>query len=253
MKLEKLKKLKDNRYELYFDNDIKLTFYDDIIVKYNLLSGNDFNQKFIDKLVEENDASYSYYQAIKFINKKLRSEKEIVNYLEKKEISKKNIADTVKKLKKGNFLNNKVYIKSYVNDQVNLSNKGYYKILRELRNLGFNDEEVLEYLNKIPDQVWQDKLNKLITKKIKLNSKYSGKKLLEKLEYDLMNLGYHKEMINNSLHEYTFNDNDLLLKEFTKLKVKLSKKYEGKELQFQIKNKLLLKGFIHDDINNLFE
>ena len=48
-------------------------------------------------------------------------------------------------------------------------------------------------------------------------------------------------------------DNDSLLKEFTKVYNKYNKKYKGYQLESQIKNSLYRKGYNIDDINRVIE
>jgi len=253
MKINHLKKLKDNRYEITFDTE-KITFYDDIIVKYNLLSGKKFDASFIEKIREENDGLASFYLAIKYINTKLRSEKEIRSFLEKKNFDLEVIENTIEKLKDKGYLDANIYIKSFINDQVNLTSNGYYKILKSLENKGFTPKEIREFLDDIEKEVWESKLDKIINKKIKLNTKYSGNKLKQKIIYEVLQLGYGEELIYSTLENYDFKDNVLLEKEYQKLKLKLSKKYNNeKELKLHINKKLIMKGFSLDDINALDE
>ena len=251
MRIERFKKLKDNRYEIYLDNYEKLILYDDVIVKYALLGQKDFTYSFILKIKKENDELSSYYQAIKYINIKLRSEGEIRGFLLKKEYPLNTIDKTIKRLRDNNFLNNKVYLTSYINDALNLTNNGYYKILNNLEKLGFAEEEILLYLPSIESPIWENKLKHLITKKIKLSHQYRGMRLFNKICYDLIYLGYAKEKIVEILEKYELNDNNDLEKEFLKLKAKLAKKYSGKELNLYLKKKLLQKGFSYDEVNDL--
>ena len=52
------------------------------------------------------------------------------------------------------------------------------------------------------------------------------------------------EQINEALEEFSFQDNlEIYEKEYKKVKNKLSKKYRGEELDYQIKMKLFQKGF----------
>ena len=61
---------------------------------------------------------------------------------------------------------------------------------------------------------------------------------------DLINKGFYKEDIMLVLEEFTIKDDkNIYLKEYNKLKNKLSKKYSGEELEYQIKNNLYKKGF----------
>ena len=251
MKVEKYVKLKDNRYEVIFDNDLNLKLYDDIIVKYNLISKNNIDDKLLKEVEQDNDNLASYYIALKYINTKLRSEKEVREFLIKKEFNISNIDNSIERLKSDGYLNEKVYLEAYINDQVNLSQNGYYKIFNNLVKLGFDENDIYTYLDKINEDIWKEKIQKLVSKKIRINNKYSGNKLKEKIVYDLANLGHKKEYIYDEIESYELKDDDLLAKEYSKVKSKLEKKYEGRELNYQIKSKLLSKGFNYDDINKV--
>ena len=79
MKIEKYVKDKNNKYKVYIDNEVYM-LYDDIIAKYQLLFKNDIEKEELDNIIKDNMELSSYYQAIKYITKKLRSEKEIDDY-----------------------------------------------------------------------------------------------------------------------------------------------------------------------------
>ena len=253
MKILKYKKLKDNKYEIELDNGISLKLYDDVIVKYNLLIKKNITDIELEDINKYNDSLVSYYKALKYITKKLRSEKEIRNYLGK-EFDQKVVDDVIDKLNKQGYLDKNVYIKSYVIDHFNLSNDGPYKIKNDLVNLDFLEYDVLLELDNIDDEEWLDKLKKIITKRIKVNHQYGNNKLKEKLLYEMGNLGYPKWMIEEVYTRVDFSsDNNLLIKEFDKWYLKLSKKYSDNMLYYQLKNKLLSKGFKSSEIEDLWQ
>lgn len=191
MEIKSYKKLKNNLYEVTLDRT-KVNLYDDIIIKYNLLLKKEIDKKDFDKIIKENDSLSAYYKVLKYINTKLRSEKEIYNYLKRFDINDSDILNTIEKLKKAGYLDNKLYLKSYLNDQINLTNNGPFKIKNSLINLGFKEEEIDTYLEEIDTKVWQDKIKKIIVKRNKLNKKGNVK---AKNYVYLFNLGYEKNMI----------------------------------------------------------
>lgn len=191
MEIKSYKKLHSNLYEVNIDEE-KVKLYDDIIIKYNLLLNKEINEQTFNQMITENESLMAYYRALRYLNIKLRSEKEIVNYLYKLNISDKEINNTIAKLKKDGYLNNDLYLNSYINDQINLSMHGPYKIKNNLLNLGFKEEQIDLYLAKVDDKVWEDKIKKLITKRKKLNKKGNTK---EKTYIYLFNLGYENRMI----------------------------------------------------------
>lgn len=83
MKIEKYSKGSSNKYKVTIDGE-DYTLYDDVIIKFGLLLKKEINSKDLDNIVKYNDELDSYYLSIKYITKKLRSEKEIYEYLKKK-------------------------------------------------------------------------------------------------------------------------------------------------------------------------
>lgn len=242
MKIEKYKKMSRGRYKVFFDNNLSIIFYEDIILKHNLLLKKEITEDELDKIVIDNNEYSSYDMALEYISRKLRCEKEIREYLKKKNIDEKSIEDTIKKLKNNKLLDEITYIKAYSYDKFNLNNYGPNKIKKELNNLGFD-------LNLINDNVLidqddiNDKLEKLIDKKIKSMKNYSGNILKNKIIYYFCEQGYSKENIVDILDKKELNSEDSYNKEYEKLYRKYSKKYSGDELERFIKNKLYQKGF----------
>ena len=102
MKILKYTKLKNNQYKLDLDNGIEVKLYDDVILKENLLLTKELTNKQLDKIIELNDYYVAYYKALRLINIKLRSEKEIRENL-KKTFNDEVISDVIKTLKKEGY------------------------------------------------------------------------------------------------------------------------------------------------------
>ena len=126
MKVGKYTKLKSNKYSVEIDG-ISVKLYDDVIVKYELLRIKEINDKLFKEITEYNDKLEAYYKSLKYITKKLRTEKEIYKYLEK-DYDKKTILETIDKLKNSGYLNKELYLKCYISDQVNMNLVGPNKI-----------------------------------------------------------------------------------------------------------------------------
>ena len=247
MEIKEFKKLKGNVYELKFKNGEEVKLYDDVILKYNLLVNKSFNDKLYEEIINYNKSLDAYYISLKYLNSKLRCEKEIRDYLKKKEFSLEIIDKAIDRLNKYNYLNRDLYVKSYVNDKYNFTLNGPVKIKRELLLLGFDDEEIDKYL-KID---FNDKIKKIIDKKVKSNKKYNEYSLKINISNYLINLGYKKEMFNEYLNDVKI-DNTLVIKnDIDKLKNKYQKKYSGKDLYYFIRNKLYQKGYREEEIGDV--
>lgn len=248
MEIKRFKKIKNNIYELYLDNDLTIKLYDDVIVKYNLLTYKVIDNNKLNEITKYNDSLDAYYLSIKYINKRLRCEKEIIKYLEKNNFTKEIIENTIKRLSKDGYLNKDLYVKSYINDVYNLKMDGPNKIKSELLKLNFDEKIINKYLN---EKDFTLKIQKIIDKKTKSNHKSSNAILKQQISIYLTNLGYPKELF----YEYLENikvDNSIIIKnETNKLINKYKNKYELDELKYIIKNKLYQKGYNSEEIGDV--
>ena len=242
MKVLKYKKVK-NKYRVYFDNDLKIDLYEDIILKYELLLKKEIDKDTFDKLVIDNNKEDIYEKSINYISIKIRSKEEIYNYLNKKGYDKEDINNTINRLEKNNLINDDLYIKSYIHDRFYLSSDGPYKIKKILINLKLDESIIDNYLDEINREEIIEKLDKLIDKKIKSNKSYSGNILKLKLCNYFVEQGYNKSDIEYVLNNKNLSNIDSGIKEYNKLYSKYSKKLDGYELENIIRNKLYQKGY----------
>lgn len=251
MKIEKYTKDKGNKYKVLIDSE-EVVLYDDTIVKYNLLLKKELDPTLYIEIIKYNDELSSYFMAIKYITKKLRSEKEIREYLKKHDVNEETIQLTINRLKSAGYLNEEIYLKAYINDQIGLTNNGPKKISKNLLHLGLKETDINEAINSIDINIWHKKLNHYIEKKIKSNHNSSSLKLKMKLRNDLINLGYEREDIEIILNKYDIVDTDILKNEYLKARKVLEKKYSGYDLEMKIKERLYRKGFNISDCKECF-
>lgn len=247
MKILKYKKTSRGRYKVTLDSD-EIILYEDVIIKNDFLLRKNVDTFLLDKVLNENILYEAYDLALGYIETRLRTEKEIIKYLEKKGYNTNTISDVLNRLKSNNLINEVKYVEAYTNDKIILSSYGPFKIKRDLSDLGISIEVIENYLNTIDDEVWSNKLDKIIDKKVKSMKNKSLYMIKNKLRVDLTILGFDKDMINLKLNSLDKNDEDSLKKEMEKAYNKYSKKYEGDALKMQIKNHLYKKGFITSDI-----
>lgn len=243
MKIEKFTKLKSGQYKLILDDNTNILLHEDLILKYELLIYREIDNEKIEQLLEENKSYIAYDLALNYLKVKMRSKKEIKDYLLKKEISEELINNAIEKLETQGYIGDLTYTKAFINDRINLSNDGPYKIKEQLIKLGINEDVILKELEVFNKDLEQSRIEKLIAKQIKTNHN-KGLYLLKKkiLDY-LVNLGYSKEIVISLIDKVSIDEDEIKRKEYDKLYQKLSKKYSGKELEYKLKQKMYQKGF----------
>lgn len=242
MKIDKYKYKRNGEYEVLIDNN-KYIIYEDIIIKNNLLSKKEITKKQLDECLESNKYYEAYYKCIKYINIKLRTKKEIIDYLKKNEFGSDLIKDVIKKLKDDKYLDDNIYSKAYIHDQIILKMIGPHKIKKDLLKLGIASDIVDSNLSVYTKEIEFEKLNKLIPKQVNSNKNKSSYVLKNKILNDMINKGFTKEYIEFILDNQSIDDSEIYKKEYDKLYAKLSKKYSGTQLEYKIKEKLYQKGF----------
>ncbi len=242
MKINKYKKVGKNKYKVYFDNN-EIILFEDVILKYDLLLLKDVSLELLDKIIDENKFYEAYDMSLSYIETKMRNKSEIIKYLKRKDYSDELINKVISKLVDLKILDDKLYIQAFINDKINLSNDGPYKIKKSLLELEFNENDIDNYLNNFDESIWKNKLIKIVNKKKRLMDNKSYYMFITKLKNDLFNLGYDKYMIDNILVNIKYESN-ALEKDYNRA----LKKYNDKN---KIINYLLRKGYNYDEIMNI--
>ena len=184
----------------------------------------------------------------------MMSKKSYKHWLEKFQLSKQNEENLICKLENVGLLNDLYYAKAYASDKARLSKDGIGKIENDLKEEGISYGMIKDALTVIDLEEMNQKLKKMLVKKIEQNHHYSNQHLKQKIISEFLKLGFSYEEIHSALQEVKWmNETEILQKEFMKTLLKAKKKYQGKELLYQVKNKLYQKGFSIEEINECLE
>lgn len=250
MKIEHIKKVGKNKYEITLENE-KIKTYDTVMLKYQIALKKELSDQMIEEIKEETKIAEIYDKTIVFLNKKLRSEKEVREFLKKQGVEQQE--ELIEKLRNQGFFHEGAYIEAYIHDRFSFSPDGPNKIKENLLKQDFDYEEVGKALAKIDEKEIRQKLSKLVNKKMSSNHKHSEKYCKQKVLESMQQLGYSKEMIESILSEYNVDHSEILEAEARKLYQKYMARKNEKELIFFLKQKLYQKQYPMDDINIVLE
>ena len=204
MKIVKYKKGTNSKYKLFLEDGTIIDTYEDVILNNNLLYKKEIDNDLYNIIINDNMYEEAYNKSVNYIEVRLRSVSEIRIFLKNKKYSEEVIDDTVKRLLKNNLLNDEVFTKAFINDKLNFTTMGPYKIELELKKHNIDNSIITNYINNIDDDIIYEKINKLINKFIKTNKKHKGLILKNKIYNNLLNLGYNSSMILEMLNNYEF-------------------------------------------------
>lgn len=248
MKIEKYKKTTKSRYKIYLDDGRELLLYEDAILKFELLLKKEILEKDIMEVELFNQECDVYHVGLESINHRFKSVYDLKETLLKKEYPIEMVEKAIDKLLQQGYLNDRSFAKSFINNKIINTNNGPYKIRRELSEHRVDSNIIEEEIVIFDEDTQLDKIRKVANRLYNSNRNRGGAVLKKKIVNDLINLGYDTSTISKVVSEYDFsNDKDIAKKEYEKFYKKLSRKYEGKELEYKIKEKLYQKGLYYED------
>ena len=204
MEIVKYELTKKNIYNVYLSNGEVLELDESVITNNELLLKKRIDNDLYDKLKRDNKICILVNTSIKYINVRLRSIKEIKDYLLKKEDDTDLIDEVISRLMKMGYLDDRRFTEAYIKDKLNFTSWGDYKIINELNKLGISSLDIEDNIDLLSDDILNERMRKIIDKDIRTNKKYSGLKLKNKIYNHLLTSGYSKEKVISLINSYDF-------------------------------------------------
>ena len=201
MKIEKYEKIGHDKYRIYLDNGEVIDTYGEVILQNDLLLKRELTDLDYSYVFSETNLVEIYLMCEKYIGIRLRSVKEIRDYLFRKHVSEDDIEEVIFRLKKNNLLNDEIFCECFIKDKIKFTSMGSYKIIALLKEHQISNDIIQKYSYLFDSDEMREKLEKMIDKQIRANVKLDRYKLRNKIYYSLMNQGYSSSDIVSLLNE----------------------------------------------------
>lgn len=195
MKITKLEVQKNdkNRVNLYVDDEFYSGIPAELVYLEHLKTGLEIDEKDLKKIIFENEKSKAMSRVTKYIGSSLKTQKQIRDYLRKKEYSDDTIEFVMSKLVEYNYIDDKKYAQAYV---LTYGKKyGKLKLKSQLKVKGVS-EEIIECVledNKV------DSIESVASKYLK--NKVMSYEVCQKLFRFLYSRGYEFDEINSYINK----------------------------------------------------
>lgn len=151
------------------------------------------------------DLSFLFKKAYFFLKFRLRTEKELENYLLKKinntNYSQKDVKNVIEKLKKDNLINDAKFTELYIKTRLTLKPRGRKLLIQELKNKGIASSLIEEYFNN--NKIDEEKsAYDTIKKYWKRLNNLNQKKFYEKSMRILLSRGFSYEIAKKTIEEF---------------------------------------------------
>ncbi len=188
-------KKSNDRVNVFVNGNYFGSVFVDICLKYGIKRGAIFSEEKLNQIFLESDKQIALNKTAKYISAKLKTEKEVVDYLTKKEYSKVVIDYVVAKLKEYKYLDDESYVNSYVSTYKN--KYGVIKLKNNLMLKGISKDYLEEYFSYFESDF--DNLMEVANKYLKNKEKtYEN---FTKLYRHLASKGYNYDEINSVINK----------------------------------------------------
>ncbi len=205
MQITEIKKVgKGFRYNVYVDENYIGTFEAEILAKYKWKTGQEVAQEEIDKVKIVNGDLACFDRALGVLEKSMKTEKLLRDYLKEKGYPEECIDRAIDKLQDYGYINDGVYAENYIGAYSHM--KGRRKLKYDLLSKGVPADVVEEKLDELLDEDEQYETCRNLTIKYMKNKQWD-QKTKQKLFSHLVGRGFELSLIGRVARE-VYDDRD---------------------------------------------
>ena len=189
------------RVNVYIDDEYAFACDAELVYQYKLEKSTSIDLEKISSIVKADNFIKAKKDALYFIEKAYKTEKEVFDKLLKKGYDNETIKKVLQFMKEYNFLDDTRYTDMYVNDK--LHSRGKNKIVYDLRKKGIKDDVLFEKISSVDSDKERDTAYRLARKKydVLCNRETDNKRLYQKLAQFLGSRGYSWDIIKEVLNK----------------------------------------------------
>lgn len=250
-----------HRYNIFTDDGqgekFGFSVDEDVLIEFNLRKGLTINEAEMQTLLKKDILQQSYAKVIGYLGYRMRTKKEIRDYLVKKEVDEEHIEQILSKLEDRKLVDDKEFADLFVKTRIKTSTKGPGLVKRELTEKGVTSIIANEAVEQYSYGIQYEKATKVAEKRLKRNSRHSFKKQQEQLQATLLRNGFTQDIIRDVLFNIEEVDTEAEMEALSYHGERLLRKHEGKLTGYELKNKvkesLYRQGFKIETINSYLD
>ena len=247
-----------SRYNIFIDHQYAFSVDEDVLVQYNLHKGMEIDDREVIDVLGADSLNQSYLLAINYLSYRMRSIKEVNDYLIKKEVDPAHVERIIVRLLNEGLLNDEQFANAFITDRINLTSKGPGLIKRELIEKGIKVDIIDAGLKVFSFDSQLEKAVKWAERSLKRRSRDSYRKRVERLRTALIRQGFANDVITEVLtvvqvHVEDGSEWEALVHQADKLYRRQCRRYSGYELMNRLKAGLFSRGFPGELIQRYIE
>ncbi|WP_458414614.1 recombination regulator RecX [Schinkia sp. CFF1] len=225
----------------------------DVLIEFQLRKGNTYTEDELKEILYKDEIKKAFNLALHYLSFRMRSEKEIRDYLQKKAYTEEIIEIVLQRLRKNRYVDDVEFAKAFVRSRVYNSTKGPLMIRQELQQKGISEATIQEGLMEFPDEKQLELAAQFVEKNAKQKKSLSDYQIKQRISQALLGKGFPQSIVKTALSQLVIEKDEedplaAVAKQGEKAFKKYSNKFEGWELEQKVKQYLYQRGFTSDEI-----
>lgn len=155
------------RVNIFLDEKYAFSVDLDVLVQHDLKKGKELDEADIIDIQFGDAVKKGFQQAVDYLSYRMRSVKEVTDYLTKKEIPTPAISEIIHKLKHYKYVNDLEFAEAYVSTHRKTNSKGPSVLKKELKLKGIEDDHIEQALSQYPDDLQLEEAVKQVQKLVR--------------------------------------------------------------------------------------
>lgn len=189
---------RSGRYLIYLDGQHALTVYEEVLIKHRLLKGERVEADKLRRVLEDEEQQRAWSDALKHVGRRPRSEKEVRQFLKRKEYTEPLADRIIQRLKEQRYLDDADFAALWTEQRIYSQKKGSRWVKQELQQKGVAPATIQEALDQVRPDEEERICFELGLKKWKLTSGTSQDKRRKTAGF-LMRRGYSGSMVSKAI------------------------------------------------------
>lgn len=182
------------RYNIFIDNEYAFSVSERTLAERRLLKGTELSNEDIEEIKKAEADSHAIQLAMSYLSYQPRSVYEVLEYLNKHEISQDASQAAVQNLIELNYLNDNNFARLFIKNNLRVGKDGPRTVDRKLKQKGLAADIIQEALYEIEDEEWVDAGLRVVHSLIHQAGKLSYKEIKQKAWTKLRAHGFDQEL-----------------------------------------------------------
>lgn len=184
------------RFNIFINNQYAFAVSESTLIRFTLSKGQELSPAEIEQITQADEVAKAYQKTLNYLSYKLRTQKEINQFLNDFELSKSDREEIIDKLCELNLIDDLNYAKSYVRTQMRINKLGPQQISQKLKLQQIDPELITEALLEYPYELQLENGCHLAEKIARKYQKDAFFIRQNKIKVNLLKKGYSGDLIN---------------------------------------------------------